>query len=214
MTKTIGVRPVFLFTIFSFILSSCVQVYFIEPQPKGGILLTEIPEELQGKWTLASSEFIIDKRGYTFYQIGTDTLSNSSDTIYERVNLTDSVRLYKSKRFYIVNSREDDKNWEIVVIKKLRNGDIYLYETRDPEFYIKDRNLKLVSAKYEIDDRDTIVGSLNPYFEGSSRFQSAIFSGQMKLKGIKKIAKKKNIIFILKKDGTLVNPSRDIEENN
>jgi hypothetical protein len=33
------------------LLWSCIHVYFMEPQTKGGERLTEIPEILYGKWS-------------------------------------------------------------------------------------------------------------------------------------------------------------------
>lgn len=122
-------KPVLLLSIVTFILSSCIHVYFIESQPKGGIFLTEFPEELHGQWFIENSEVKLEKNGLCFLEIRKDSLSNTIDTIHEEMKLSDTFQLYKAKQFYVLNYRDNKNYWEIVVIEKHRNGDIYFYET-------------------------------------------------------------------------------------
>jgi hypothetical protein len=195
-------------------LSSCVHVYFVEPQPKAGILLPEVPKELHGKWIDQETKISIDEKGmisYKIREIEIDSMSVEIDTVYSNVLLCDSIKLFKAKQYYVLNYRENNSLWEIYVIEKKTNGDVIFYETREPDFFVKDKNLKLKQAHYQVDEKDTLVETLNPKFEGNVRFNSATFTGQMKLKTIKKIAQKENIINILKQDGTVSSPNYVVE---
>lgn len=194
-----------LIAIFPFIISSCVHLYFIEPQPEGGKLLSEVPTELHGEWYTEEGGIEIRSNGIYVKKIQLDTLTNKMDTMNKDNSLCDTFRLYKIKQFYVLNYRENNTPWEIVIISKQGN-DIYLYGTTNPDLLSKDQNLKLKEARYSMDDKDTIVQALNPELEESSSFRSATFSGKMTLKTVKIIASEENIMNILKSDGSIYFP--------
>lgn len=197
-------KTVFLITIIPFVLSSCAHVYFTEPQPKGGTRLKEVPAVLHGEWYVENEGLIIEKTGATSYKTFRDSTSNAIDTVYNRIPLSDTFRLYQAKPFYVLNYRGSGHDWEIIVISTNKNGDIYICESRKPDIFKQDDDLKLLNAHYELDGRDTTVQELNPDYDGEVNFKSAIFSGEMKISTLKKIARKENAILILKKDGSVI----------
>ena len=200
------IKKYFLFiAILPFIISSCVHLYFIEPQPKGGKLLSEVPTELHGEWYTEEGGIGIGSNGLSIKKIELDTLTNKMDTMSKDNNLSDTFRLYKAKEFYVLNYKQNNEPWEIIVIHK-QNNNIYFHETTDPNLINKDHSLKLQEAHYDIDDKDSIVQKLNPEQIDSLSFRSALFSGQMTLKTVKRIASEGDIITILKSDGSIYFP--------
>ena len=191
-----------LMTFLVFTIYSCVSIYFTEPQPKDGFLFEKIPEELHGQWDDKSSGGIkIVNNGIITFKIRKDSLSNITDTSFTNFILSDTVQLYKLDPFYILNYKTKNNPWEIAIIEKQKNGNILTYVVFDPELFTKDTNLKLENANFTINGEDTIVKTLNPYCEHSIKLNNATFSGKMSVQTIKKLAKRKNIFYILKKDG-------------
>jgi hypothetical protein len=201
-------KTILIFLSFSFIFTSCVSIYFTETQPKGGTMLNEIPNELIGNWMESENNYIgFDKKGKTGTKYVSDSLGNIVDTIFENIPLSDSLRIFQVKNIYILNYKEKGKNWGIITFKPQLNGDIFTYQIDDPHFFAKDRNLKLVKAVYIIDGEEKVVNTLNPNYENNLQFQSATFSGQMKIKTLKKMMSENRIMNILKKDGSIYVPS-------
>jgi hypothetical protein len=124
--------------------------------------------------------------------------------------LNDTVRLYKANKFYVFNfSKTNKEYWQIILIKKLKNGDINIYETRDYRLFAKDKGLKIESINYSTNGNennlDSTVNEINQDLHKNSDYQTAIFSGRMNIKTLDKITKNnKNIIFTLKKNGTII----------
>lgn len=197
-------KALFLLILIPILLSSCAHVYFTEPQPKGGMRLNEVPAELHGEWYVENEGLIIEKTGATSYKTFRDSISNATDTVYDRVVLSDTFRLYQAKPFYVLNYRGSGRDWEIIVISTNKNGDIYICESRKPDIFKQDGDLKLLNAHYDLDGRDTTVHELNPDYDGEVIFKSATFSGQIQIGTLKKIARKENAILILKKDGSVI----------
>ncbi len=193
-----------LFTILVLILSSCVIIYFTEPQPKEGILLSEMPKELQGSWHMDNSEMIIESKGIIVYKTRhRDTITNRLDTLYEKLILSDTVQLYKINNLFVLNYREKNSPWEIAIIEKKRSGNIFVYGSTDTEIFSRDKSLRFENANFTIDEKDTTVQTLNPDFGYSYKLNSATYSGQMTFETLKKIATRKNLFRILKTDGTV-----------
>jgi hypothetical protein len=183
----------------SVIISSCSSVSFMETQPNGGTLLNEIPKELQGNWSVEKASISIDKNGFDI---------NSQEIKNAHIILNDTFRLYKANNYYVFNfSNKDKEKWEIILLKKLKNGDINIYETRDYRLFAKDKNLKIESVYYGNTGEalDTTVKQINPDLHEKSSFQVAVFSGRITLKTLDKITKSnRNILLNLKKDGTII----------
>jgi hypothetical protein len=193
-----------------FFLPSCSHIYFTEAQAGGGTLLSEVPKELHGKWKIdergsakegITEWLIIEKEGYRYFKVVKDSLQKVDTVKTETTLLSDSTKLYASGKLYIFNYQDENPNWEIVVFEKRANGSIYFYESRDPKFFIRDKNLNLVQAKYTIDEEETIVKTLDPLHNESANFQYAIFSGQLANKTIHRLTRKKYRLHVLKKNG-------------
>ncbi len=198
----------FIFVLLLFILSSCVSVYFKDPQPKDGVLLHEIPPELCGKW-MEKGGLLVEKDGISFIEFEKDTLNNTVDTIYQKAYLSDSVQLYKAKDIYVLNTRKQGQHWEILALSIQNNGDINVYQITEPQLFAKDKNLHLEEARFMIDERDTIVQTLRLKYEGTQKLKSATFSGQMKVKTLQNAMKQKDqLLLILKKDGSFGEPGK------
>ena len=157
------------------VLSSCGVVYFIEPQPKGGELQLEVPKELYGKWFGNAEGWQIDKNGLTNININTDSVGNKTYTN----GVVSEFTVYKAKELYIAHTKGHGDYWEIIILKPMKNGDINVYYSPDPKLFAHDKNLKLVD---------------------SLSFNSAVYTGQMKMKTLRKILTSENLT-ILKKDG-------------
>ena len=185
------------------LLFSCITIHFTEPQPYGGERLEEIPAELCGTWRDKDDQFSIDPKGMTEIKVNKNEESGTIDSIATRVVLSDTFRIYRSGKLYVVNYRESNYPWEIAVAQKMSNGDINIYQTTDAELLAKDKNLRLLEAHFILDGKDTIVRIVNPDFEGNREFKKATFEGQMKHITLKKIAKKTSLQFTLSHDGKI-----------
>jgi len=191
----------------SIVITSCSHIYFTEPQPRGGIPLFEIPNELHGVWSDQNGGIEIHKYGYNEFKYELDSVTNSFDTLIKYMNLSDSFKLFRAKELYVFNAKLKSKYWEIAILTKQKNGDIHYYVTSEPDVFVKDRNLKLIEAKYNIDDEEKIIKTINPDFEDHISFKYAIFSGQMKYKTLRKIITNENLMQVYKKNGTFFSPS-------
>lgn len=195
-------------SILLFLFASCSSIYFQEVQPKGGDNLTEIPKELCGIWHGDSEGWKIDEYGFTNIDYQTDTLDNIIDTVYTTTPLSDSTRIYSTKDFYVLNLRENSQYWEIVVIRPMNNGDIYIYYISDPKIFTKIKGIKLESANYYIDGELRTVKTVNPDAKSSLKFDSAVFSGQMKSGSLRKALKSLSPT-VFGNDGKIYEPEND-----
>lgn len=191
-----------------FLFESCSSIYFQEVQPKGGDNLTEIPKELFGIWHGDGEGWKIDEYGFTNIDYKTDTLDNIIDTVYVTTPLSDSTRIYRAKDFYVLNLRKNSQYWKIVVIRPMNKGDIYFYYISDPEIFTKIKGIKLEKANYYIDGELRTEKTVNPDAKSSLKFDSAVFSGQMKSGSLRK-ALKTLTPTIFGKDGKIYGPEND-----
>lgn len=192
--------------ILSLLFSSCAHVYFTEPQPDGGARIYEIPEELFGEWMDDNGGLEIDVTGIMDISLNRNTDGNIIDTSYRKTELSDTMRLYKTKNLYVFNYRDGSDYWELVVIQKMKNGDIKFYQTANPEIFVKDKRLRLEEAKYIIDGEEQVVNDLKSDNTDESGFKFAVFSGQMKVKTLRKILKEEYLMVALLNDGTIYIP--------
>lgn len=190
------------------LFASCSHIYFQEVQPRGGDRLNEIPKGLYGEWHGDTEGWLINKLGITNIDFKTDSLENIIDTVHTTTRLSDSMRIYKSEGLYVLNFREKSDYWETAIFQPKSNGDIYIYNISDPKVFAKVKGLKLVEANYTIDDEYRTVYNLEPEAENSLKFESAIFSGQMKIKSLKKVLNEISPT-IFKHDGTIYVPEND-----
>jgi hypothetical protein len=138
-----------------FILFSCKEVTFKEPQPRGKKALKEIPKELIGKY-LATDE----------KESETDTIVITSKGYYATSDkkgseIGDSLVIKKYKGYYFVSVNENPE-WLLRVIKHEKNGDLVYMDMDDGgnfnEFLLKlSKEIKIDSIEingeklYQID---------------------------------------------------------------
>jgi len=105
--------PVLLLLIFS----SCKEISYKEPQPKGKKALQTIPESLTGTYLLEDGDessrdtLIVTKQGYLI-------VSDHKESL-----LGDSLVLKKYKGYYFVNINENPE-WLLRIIRREKNGDL------------------------------------------------------------------------------------------
>jgi len=120
-----------------FLLGSCKEVSFYEPQPKGRRMLQSVPSKLQGKYLpyqengeLSKDTIVITQKGYRFGYFDAIPPSNHRAG-YEEGVLSDSLVL-KSFRGYYFLSIYENPEWLLRVISQQRNGDL-IYMTMEEE---------------------------------------------------------------------------------
>lgn len=106
----------------AFFFSSCKEVSFPVPQPKGVQQLTELPKELLGKYVANAADedkrdtLIIEPWGYHFKD------SNERDWLGKGM-ISDSLIVKYYKNYYFVNFRTGDQ-WVLRVLQQQENGSI------------------------------------------------------------------------------------------
>lgn|SRR5687768_616507 len=109
--------------------TSCKEVSFREPQPKGRRALNSIPPKLQGKYLpyqengeLSKDTIVIMRNGYRFAYYDAVPPSNHRDD-YDEGFLSDSLIVKSFRGYYFVNLYENPE-WILRVIRQERNGDL------------------------------------------------------------------------------------------
>ena len=104
------------------ILSSCKEVTFSEPQPRGVASIAEIPASLRGSYIASDptedkkDTLIIESWGYHFRD------SKDKDWLGKGV-ISDSLVVKYYKDYYFVNFRAD-KRWVLRLVKRQPSGSI------------------------------------------------------------------------------------------
>lgn len=129
-----------------FVLASCKEISFREPQPKGRKPLSSVPRKLQGKYLtyqengeLSKDTVVITQYGYRFGYFDELPASNHRED-YEEGTLSDTLVLKVYRGYYFLNLYEHPE-WLLRVIQQQRNGDlVYMaMEQEDVDFndYVK-----------------------------------------------------------------------------
>ncbi|MFZ6014165.1 MAG: hypothetical protein ACOYXT_27735 [Bacteroidota bacterium] len=138
-----------------FILTSCKEVSFQQPQPKDRKALHQVPKDLQGKYLtiqdngeLSKDTVIITANGYRFgyYEPAERAAGNDE---YEVGVLSDTLVLKSYKGYYFLNVNEKPE-WLLRVLKPEKSGDlVYMaLEQKDVDFK---SFLKRLSAEIRVD---------------------------------------------------------------
>jgi hypothetical protein len=148
----------------AFALTSCTEVTFPEPQPKGIQALIQVPPSIRGLYlpVVPSDEkpetLIIEPWGYHFKD------SKDNDWLGRGV-LSDSLVIKFYKDYYFVNFRTTGNRWVLRLLKQQSSGSLEFLaiELKDAE---KETELikqisKTVSVKKVEDDNDTFY-EINP----------------------------------------------------
>lgn len=187
--------------------SSCFHVYFDQPQPKNGIKLPTVPDELHGKWIDVKDTFYIDGSG----GFGYDFDSISGNYIKDGFLLSDSILLYRAGNYYVVNYSKDRIWWEVEIIERKENGDLYFYYPSKAPYFGKRLGLRVDKIEQEFEPvwlNDSIGRNRHVLFKKSLKMNNVMsrnaiyYKGQFRIKDIKKVTILDNLTIIYKHDGT------------
>jgi hypothetical protein len=144
--------------ILTILATSCVEISYQEPQPKGIKPLAAVPKKLQGSYQLTENGKVMDdvmvvfKNGYRFK-------SKDSSEKAEEFLLGDSIVLKYYKGYYFVNNRAT-YNWHLRIVKRTKKGDLRYFEMENvPEdessrvAYLNQLQAEVPVIKTEIDGR-------------------------------------------------------------
>lgn len=193
-------NPWILFLLLS--LTSCVSVYFDQPQPKGGESLTSLPKEFQGKWLGDEDTIKINSTCLEVSKKIVDSLTMT--TSVETVNycLCDSIKMYKAENYYVANLYKKDLGWEIFVFEIQKNGDLVSYYPSSPPYMGKGGGLKIKKvvsttiSEESLENGEIISKSIKQ--KDNQMIRQVFYTGQFKIKDIKKIIKDDNKVFVWK----------------
>lgn len=208
----------FLLLPLSLLLSSCFHVYFDQPQPKDGILLTEVPQELWGKWsedTQPSNNFVqIHAQGMTTSSGDTDSFTDDGEIHIEHSYLSDSVKLYKVNEYYVVNllGKEANGRWEMVIIDVEENGDLSWYYPYTTPYAGKGHGLKIDYVEKGVLRYNEAIGdTVSETIRGNSfklkdgeTMEAVYYKGQMRASEIAKIIRPENTMWTYTKKGMII----------
>ncbi len=220
MNSKHSLRILFLILPTLLLLSSCFSLYFDQPQPKGGIQLLSVPEDLQGFWVKDSS---VDLDTDTVYIDATGQYSFVFDSlakVYRKEGyfLSDSMLLFKAGDYYVANLSKDGIWWEVEIIELKENGDICLYYPKTAPYFGRGRGLKVLKIVQEYDpiplkdhpigrERRVVfrrsLGMKNVY----SR-EAVYYEGQFRIKDIEKVVIQENLAERYTFDGKWITPSQ------
>lgn len=190
-----------------FSLNSCFHVYFDRPQPKKGIYLTEVPADLHGSWIDKTDTFYIDKTGGYIYNFDSIT----GEYFKEGFILSDSFQLYKAGDYYVANYTKDKIWWEVEIIDRKENGDLYFYYPSTAPYFGKRLGLKVVEIDQEFEPvwlNDSIGRDRNVLLNKRLSMKNVMlrnavyYKGQFRIKDIEKIIIPENLSIIYKHDGS------------
>ncbi|XOV66434.1 MAG: hypothetical protein ACFHU9_12480 [Fluviicola sp.] len=211
-------------TIIFFLLLICtscnIAVRFNESQPKNGERQHVFPKKLHGKWTAATGETCtINDSIFEIMSLGYDDMENQTYTSFDTLTLSDSVQLLALGNYYVYNFLEENGTFTVAVVECDKNGDFNHYFADDPFQYSKVRSLTIDSASVLWDDYDEVSDEFiqhdsvlyQPNFQDLRQSEVAIlnwveFSGQMNKRDLRKLCVAENLVFSLRKDGSLYLP--------
>lgn len=142
-----------------FLLISCKEVTFKDPQPKDKKALNAVPKNIQGKYLVMTEEgkpskdtIVITSRGYRFGYFDPEERAAKNDE-YEEGVLGDSMVLKSYKGYFFLNLNEDPE-WILRVLKQEKNGDL-LYMTLEDKKIEFNEYVEKLSAEIRIDSMTT-----------------------------------------------------------
>ena len=168
----------------------------------------EIPSELHGFWGDETGSTEIGANGITIVEITEDTTGGESNKITDTrfMELNEDFQLYKSLDLYAFNLKESEgKYWELGVVKRESNGDIYYYTSTNYEDFAYDKRLKVVETKYLDGEEERTFKKVQE--ESDMVLEHVVYSGKMDHKTMLNITKEGNLVSVYRADGTIYNPN-------
>lgn len=181
-----------------FLFCSCKTVFFDRVQPVDGKILSEFPKEYQGVWKEKDETSV--EIGVNFIStklvITTDGSTDEMEVInIPKNHLSDSLVLVDAGEYLVLNFRDEDY-WRLYIAVKTKSGDIVVYSPDIDEDKIKQVGLEEIPQPV--------------YYISAEGIETDIYlSGALSSKNLKYFVSNENIIYTLKKDGTILFP--DIE---
>lgn len=196
-----------------FVLSSCLHVYFDRPQPKKGIILSSVPQEVQGRWADSMDIIQVTDNCLSMFESQTDSVGNIIGVDSTYYFLSDSINIQKAGNYYVVNLLERGQGWEVYIIDKHANGDVYWYYPKTAPYFGKGHGLRVdrIDQNYkQIEINDSTFKEKKPLYKKSLKpnknvtsVNSVYYKGQFRIKDIDKIIIPENIFWVFKADGTI-----------
>lgn len=189
-------------------LTSCFHVYFDQPQPKNGIQLFSVPQDLQGAWIDEGDTTYIGENG--LYMFDYDSINQQFKK--EGFTLSDSVLLFKAGDYYVVNVTDDHIFWEVEILHRHENGDIYFYYPKTAPYFGKNLRLHVDSISQEFEPvmlNDSIGRDRRVLFKKSLKMKHVMtrnavyYRGQFSIKDIEKVVIPENLERIYRQNGTI-----------
>jgi hypothetical protein len=137
--------------------------------------------------------------------------SISGKYIKEGFILSDSFQLYKAGDYYVANYTKDKIWWEVEIIDRKENGDLYFYYPSTAPYFGKRLGLRVSEIEQEFEPvwlNDSVGKDRRVIFKKSLKMKNVMsrnavyYSGQFKIKDIKKVIIPENLSIIYKYDGT------------
>lgn len=108
------------------VATSCQEISYKEPQPKGVPALVKVPKKLHGNYHLTENGIRLNDMLVVF-ENGYRLEPKDKTEKVEEFLLSDSLILKYYKGYYFVNSRASF-NWHLRVLQRKKNGDLQLME--------------------------------------------------------------------------------------
>ncbi len=112
--------------VIAILATSCLEISYKEPQPKGKKILQTVPKKLQGRYHLTENGISLDDIVLIF-ENGYRLEPKDSLEKIEEFLLSDSLVLKYYKGYYFVNSRATHA-WLLRIIQRKKNGDLVFLE--------------------------------------------------------------------------------------
>lgn len=207
--KLISFFRILLFAMPFFLITSCTFVYFDQPQSAGGVRLSSVPVELQGKWAGSKDTVKVTEKGLTQISVAYDSLNNVESVTETNYFLSDSVQLYKSGDLYVANMLNSEQGWEILVAKRGEDGSVTWYYPLSDPYFGKGGGLKIdrVERSKSVPQGDssvveTFTNKSLKMVEGEN-INVIYYKGKMKAEKLPMIVQENNIYWLLLPDGTI-----------
>jgi hypothetical protein len=189
-------------------------------QPLNGERLTSFPIELQGTWGAEKGDSIsIQQSAIVSKSSHFDSLGALTAIHTERTQLTDSLLLYKSGKYYVFNELSKAGYYTITIVEKDRKGNLNHYFCDDPFQFKNIHELTVDSASVFVSEYDSSNDEIIEYdsvlvepsikeLKNNSLFQinGIYFSGQITPQKLKRLCKKRFLYMRYMTDGNVYIP--------
>lgn len=157
-------KNILLIALFSTVLIACVEVKFEQPQPAKTKSLSEFPQELQGKYLMASKDSLNENDTLTisvnyFTEL---PFGDQKEKKHIKTFISDSLIIKQIDENYTINFPAENY-WGTVVLKPIKDyGYAILWIDGDDEATVEQVNLTTKMKTEKNDDGEIEAYILNP----------------------------------------------------